>query len=226
MSNYLTAVRLFEAGDLQAAEAAFRELLQADEQHAEARHLHAICLYRLERFEESIAGLDMLIAAHKGNADFLESRGVAYHRWGRNEEALADFEAALNLEPEKGYRYACRAWLRDKMGDVAGAVADYRKAIELDPDDDISQNNLELMEAKLGYQAKGMVRNRTSAHLSEAEIEAYREDYESRHVEPAPKVDAPRNRFNDYLREMWRAVATSQGRKAFLAFVGRGFRQP
>jgi tetratricopeptide (TPR) repeat protein len=225
MSNFNSAVRLFEAGELQEAEAAFREVLQAEGHHAEARHFHAICLYRLERFEESIAGLDMLVDAHEGNADFLESRGVAYHRWGRNGEALADFEAALALEPNKGYRYACRAWIRDKMGDVAGAVADYRKAIDLDPDDDISQNNLELMEAKLGHQTKSMFRHRTAAHLSEEEIGAYREDFERRHTDMEEPGPSARPGFSDYLREMWRAIATAKGRQGLMAFFRRGFRQ-
>lgn len=226
MSNYEISVRLFEAGDMQAAEAAFREFLQTEDQHAEAVHLHAISLYRLERFEESITGLDRLIAAHKGNADFLESRGVAYHRWGRNTEALADFDAALALEPDKGYRHACRAWIRDKMGDTAGSVVDYKRAVELDPGDDISQNNLELMEAKMGYQTKSKFLQRTAAHLSEEEIDAYREDFEKGRALSEEQSPSKRIGFSDYLREMWQTMATAKGRRGLMAFFRKGFRQP
>jgi len=118
------------------------------------------------RPSDALACLDRVLRADIHNAIAHSERGVALFHLGRKAEALLAMDAALELEPHNPYRYASRAFLRDATGDLPGAIADYQQALALDPDDAVAQNNLGLLEEKLGYRESAQRRFQTADELA------------------------------------------------------------
>jgi Flp pilus assembly protein TadD len=76
-------------------------------------------------------------------------RGISHFHNKNVEAALKDMDKAVELDSDNPYRYSSRAFIRAEV-DVNGAMEDYEKAIELDPKDEISLNNLGLLQENAG----------------------------------------------------------------------------
>jgi tetratricopeptide (TPR) repeat protein len=64
------------------------------------RQALALCLFRLQRFEEAIPHFDAMIAAQPGFAQAHAARGASLEQLGRIEEAEAAFRRAHELAPD------------------------------------------------------------------------------------------------------------------------------
>ncbi len=204
--------------------------LQQQPHHPDFLFQKGIALSKAGRFTDSMEVWDGLVNAHGNVAEYWEERALVWHKTGRQAEALADFEKALALEPDNPYRYACRAYIKDKMGDVAGAVADYLQVVEMDPEDDVAQNNLELLQAKLAYLERQQQQFATPEHPTSEEIAAYAATYQasppkaSKTESPAA---APRSvSASDVLKEVAQVLVSREGWKDFWTFARNGFKLP
>ncbi len=188
------------------------ESLYADKKWAEAEQVFATLM------------ADRESSGVPADGDIIHDHAVCVFQLGRTKEALQAFDRAVGLEPDRAYRYASRAWIKAAMKDVDGAIADYKKALELDPEDAITLNNLGLLEEQYGMRKSAQEKFRRADTLmgilkdagvdppqtAEQQVEAI--------AEPGPEVPST----------LWRemsAVWTNPGqRKAFWAFVKKGFR--
>jgi tetratricopeptide (TPR) repeat protein len=96
---YLAGNRAFEDGDYAAAEAAYRDALEAAPQHIEALRGLALSLDRRRLHLRALATYDEAIAHEPRFGATYAHRGMLLDSLGRHEEALADYMRALELDP-------------------------------------------------------------------------------------------------------------------------------
>ncbi len=130
-----------------------------------------IQLLKSAQYEKAVNVFTKLINAGDNNARIYSERGVTYFHLKRFDLAIDDMDTAVNLEPNNGYRYASRAYIKGAAGDTKGGIEDYEKAIELDPYDDISYNNLGMLQEQLGYQRQSKSSFKTAAQISKDSAE-------------------------------------------------------
>jgi predicted TPR repeat methyltransferase len=98
-AHFLDGVRAFEAGDLVAAEAAFKASLQTLPGRPSTLMNLAATLTRTGRPAQALPLLDQALAAEPDSTEALCHRGAALAALGRAEPALAAYDDALRLQP-------------------------------------------------------------------------------------------------------------------------------
>jgi protein O-GlcNAc transferase len=142
---FAMAVQQHQAGKLAEAEQLYRQILQADPNHADAWHLLGLLASQVGNHNVAIGCIAKAAAL---NPDFAEAHynlGLAYHRLRRVEEAIACYSRAVELKP----------WLAEAQSNLGSAllelkrldeaVARYRKAVAIKPDS--AQEHLNLGNA-------------------------------------------------------------------------------
>ncbi len=230
MSTLLQIIQAIDEGRWQQALQWCDAQLQQQPQQPDYLFQKGIALSKAGRFAESLEVWNVLVDAHGNVAEYWEERALVWHKTGRNAAALADFEKAVQLEPDNPYRYACRAYIKDKLGDVAGAVADYLLVVEMDPADDVAQNNLELLQAKLAYLERQQQQFATPEHPTADEIAAYATTYQAAQpIVPETKgLTAGQQSVSPsaIIKEVAQVLVSKEGWKEFWAFARNGFKLP
>ena len=196
-------------------------------------------LLKSERFEDAIVIFTQLIGSDRNNAKFYCERGVTYMHLKRFDKAISDMDKAAELEPKNGYRFASRAFVKGAAGDVIGGIKDYEKAIELNPEDDISYNNLGLLQERLGYEKQSKRNFKEADNLSNVDSEFSKRlntngtnslgNSQILNTSTAPKVDlvnaAKKQKTNETSWGIIKSVFTSKrGLAEFVDFVKSGFK--
>lgn len=141
---------LFASGEFEKCEKLLRKQIPAQLEQPGITELYAYTLQKLGRFEEAMGHWNYLLSVDHMNPEYYSERGVCKFNLGFR-SALEDIEKALELDPENPYRYASKAYILDKTGHTEEAYHMYLKAAGMDPEDEITQNNLSIVEMKLGY---------------------------------------------------------------------------
>jgi tetratricopeptide (TPR) repeat protein len=97
--RFAEAKRLHQAGDVAGAAEAYRKILEADPQHADALHLSGVILQQQGRVAEAIARIGAAIELDPKRAGFRANLAVSLRAAGRGDEALAQLREAARLEP-------------------------------------------------------------------------------------------------------------------------------
>jgi tetratricopeptide (TPR) repeat protein len=90
---------LHRQGQVGAAEAAYREVLQVDSTNAIARHYLGVIAYQQQRFPEARELLEAALAGNEGIPDFHNNLGLVLHQQGELPLAIASFRRAAELNP-------------------------------------------------------------------------------------------------------------------------------
>ena len=136
------AMREHGAGQLRAAEAAYRDILKSDPQHADALHLLGVVLSQTSRTEEAILLIRRAISVNPDFAAFHANLGNALRAVGRLEEAVVSYRRALHLQPDYAEAYSNLGITLRDHNKLDEAVACCRTALQLDPDFSLAHNNL------------------------------------------------------------------------------------
>ena len=139
----------FEEENYSEAVKSLTNFLTKNINHADALFFRAICYRKLGDYKSSIIDFTAVLKKLPEEATIYSERGVSYFHNKQIDLSLKDMDKAVELEPNKAYRYSSRAFIK-AYKDVEGAIADYKKAIEIDPKDEISFNNLGLLEENSG----------------------------------------------------------------------------
>ena len=151
MSKRLQAGKdLLEKGQFEQAIKEFSIQISSSPEEIQAIYLRGVAFRKLGKLDSSLKDFNKAILINPKNPDLFSDRAIVYHLMSKSEEAIADMNTSVLLDDENGFRYSCRAYMRDLLGDNNGAIEDYNKAILLDPRDEVSQNNLGLLQEKLG----------------------------------------------------------------------------
>lgn len=127
------ALALFQAGRLDAAEAAFRAILARSPDDPQALHLLGIILARTGRVAEGLALLDRSVERAPRNPGFLNNRALVLSEAGRLDDAERDLRRALQAEPRFVAGLVHLGSILRRLGRAEEATAAFRRALTIDP---------------------------------------------------------------------------------------------
>ena len=133
---YAQALRHHQAGQLGAAEAAYRQILAADPRHSDSLHLLGVIAHQLGRHDQSAALIRQAIAlaGAAAPAPYHLNLGSALQGQGRLEEAAASLRRALVLKPDHVLALCNLGNVLIELGRFDQAIAQHQAALALNPD--------------------------------------------------------------------------------------------
>jgi tetratricopeptide (TPR) repeat protein len=111
-----------EASDRRGAEAAYRQVLALDPNHADAYLNLGALLCEGRRCDEAVMLYDEALRRHPDEALLHFNRAIALEDQGRPAEALASYHASLRLAPDLADAHYNAARLHEQLGDAKKAV--------------------------------------------------------------------------------------------------------
>ena len=129
------ALQLHRVGRIQEAEALYREVLNAQPNHAGAQHFLGLLLHQTNRRAQGLALIDRSVRSAKKNPDFLNNLGTVQLDHGLIDEAEKSFRRALLVEPNHSAAQANLASTLRQLGKFDAAVKIFRRAVDLNPYD-------------------------------------------------------------------------------------------
>jgi TolB-like protein/DNA-binding SARP family transcriptional activator len=117
--------------DKEAAERAYQRAIELDPNYAFGRHLHAIMLASVGRFEEAIAQRRIALELDPLNPHMNATLGDALVRAGRLSEALPYLRSALELDSTYWRAHRSLGDFHAAAGRIDEALAAYQRAVEL-----------------------------------------------------------------------------------------------
>jgi tetratricopeptide (TPR) repeat protein len=150
MEALAIAVSHHQAGRLDAAEQIYRQILQAEPDHADARHLLGVAAHQAGRHALAVECIGRAIALRPDEAHYHHNLGTAYRAMGRFDEAAACYRRALELEPDRAEAHQDLGDVLQEQGQPAAAVDCYQRALQLRPDYPQACHNLGTALLSLG----------------------------------------------------------------------------
>lgn len=150
------AVQFHRAGALDQAGAAYRQILEAAPNHAEARHLLGVVALQKEQLEVAITDLTRAVVLAPDNAVYHCRLGIAYSAACQAQEALARLETALSLNPDYPEAHNNIGTVLAALGRLDDAITHYEQAIQLQPQFPEAWNNLGVSLKDAGRQTEAV----------------------------------------------------------------------
>ncbi|MES2792023.1 MAG: tetratricopeptide repeat-containing glycosyltransferase family protein, partial [Planctomycetota bacterium] len=142
-SQILTdAVQQHQTGRLDLAEQLYRQILQAEPNHADAWHLLGVVSSQTGRHPAAVECLSKAISLNPRAAAFHGNLANVYSSMGKVDEAIKSFEQALRLKPDFIDALVNLGIARKDQGDLESAANSFRQAIRLKPDHATAHNSL------------------------------------------------------------------------------------
>jgi len=120
-------------GELDTAEALYRQILGINPGHFDALHLCGVLMQQRGRSREALELIGKALAANERGAAAHSNYGLVLAALGRNEEALASYDRALALKPDYAEALHNRGNALAALGRGAEALASFEAAIALRP---------------------------------------------------------------------------------------------
>jgi tetratricopeptide (TPR) repeat protein len=166
-------VRNHQAGRLNIAEQAYRQILAAEPNHPDALYLLGIIACQASRHEIAVEYIGRAIHRRPHVAVFHKTLGDAYYYLRRLPEAVASFGRALQLNPScPDTHNSLGAALKDQ-GHLEEAVASCRRALNLKPDLAPAHCNLGGVLCELGHLDEAVASCRRALVLKPDLVEAH-----------------------------------------------------
>jgi len=128
------AIRLYESGKTDEAEAVCRQILKEQTANANALQLLGVIAFRRRNYEEAEAIVLQAIAVNGQAAEYHNDLGNIYMARGKLELAEKCFRTAMELQPRYATPIASLGSLLAMRGEYQEAANSYQKALELAPD--------------------------------------------------------------------------------------------
>jgi protein O-GlcNAc transferase len=129
-----TALAQHQAGQVEAAEAGYRRILERLPSQPDALHFLGVLCHQTGRSPEAAELLRQAAAAAPSNPDVLSNLGLVLRATGRLEEARTALRQALALDAALPQAHNNLGGVLLDSGDAEGASASYREATRLAPD--------------------------------------------------------------------------------------------
>ncbi|MSQ71791.1 MAG: tetratricopeptide repeat protein [Betaproteobacteria bacterium] len=127
------AIDLHEAGDLAAAEACYRDILERDPGNARALHLRGLVAHQRDNQPNALALIEQAIAIDATDALFHFNRANVLLAMNQVEPALAACRAALNLRPHYPAALFNMARILEQTGDATASMGALVRVLEIEP---------------------------------------------------------------------------------------------
>jgi predicted O-linked N-acetylglucosamine transferase (SPINDLY family) len=135
------ALKSYQAGHFDKAEAFCRAVLHAKADHFDALCLLAVAQSRLGRLQDALASYDNALAIKPEHPEVLNNRGITLRQLKRFDEALANSDRALAIKPDYAEALNNRAIALRELKRFDEALASYDKALAIKPDYAEAWNN-------------------------------------------------------------------------------------
>jgi len=135
-------VRLHQAGRLAEAEAAYRQVLDAEPKHADSLHLLGVAATQRGQHEQAVELIGRAIAENGAMAPYHSNLGTSLRSLGRLAEAEASYRRAIELKPDYADAHNHLGTTLRDLGRTGEAEASFREALRLRPDYGDAYNNL------------------------------------------------------------------------------------
>lgn len=120
-----------EAGEWEAAEAAFRRAIEAEPRSALAYSKLGVALVNQRRLDDGEKAFARAVAVDPKYAPAWSNLGNVYRETGRSEQALDAYQRAITADPDYWVAHQNLGGLYRQMGRMSEAIASLRKATRL-----------------------------------------------------------------------------------------------
>lgn len=132
--KFEAAVQIHQAGNIDEAESAYREILELTVDHPGALNLLGALHHQKGDHEAAVEFLAKAIEIAPGNPDFYSNQGAAYFSLGRYDKAEECFQTALSSRPESALLNANMAGVLIEQKRLEAAYQFGLKAVKGEPD--------------------------------------------------------------------------------------------
>jgi predicted TPR repeat methyltransferase len=150
------AVALHRAGQTDRAEQAYRQILEAEPECADAWHLLGVLACQTGRPYPACGYIGHAIGLNPDASSYHNSLGAAYRALKRRDDALACYRRALDLKPDYPEAHNNLGVLSRELGNFDEAAASYRRAVELKADYAEAYSNLGIVLTEQGKTADAL----------------------------------------------------------------------
>lgn len=152
-------VKLYQAGQVEAARRDCATFLQTCPNSADGWHLLGLMAHHDRDLETAIAHYQKALKADATHLDTYNNLAVAFHEQGKLEEAIPHYQKALALKPDNPDAHNNYANALRERGQLDEAIYHYQQAIAARPEYADAYNNL-----GLAFYAKGDYANAATAY--------------------------------------------------------------
>jgi tetratricopeptide (TPR) repeat protein len=135
------AVALHGQGRLAEAERLYAQILAADPNQLDARHMLGVLRAQQGRNAEALELIAPVTAAQPGNALAWANHGNVLNALGRYDPALESFDRALALQPQQAEAWNNRGIALSRLGQLDAALESYDRALSVNPAFAMALNN-------------------------------------------------------------------------------------
>jgi len=136
------ALQHHRVGQLSAAEAIYRKILQLDSSHADSLHLLGVVAHQQGNHAEAVELISKAIIAYPSGASYYLNLGNALRSMGKLDEAIQAYRRSLALAPESFEAHVNLGNVLRMKGLVAEAIDSYKQSLALQADNPEAYNNL------------------------------------------------------------------------------------
>lgn len=136
------AMQYYQAGELYAAEAVCRKILEIHPNHSESLHLSGIIAHLTGRDETALHLIKKAIQNTSGISAYHNNLGEILRRQGKSAEAISSFQQALHLNPDDAKAHNNMGIAFKEQGRLDEAISSFQKALALKPDLAEALNNM------------------------------------------------------------------------------------
>ena len=136
------ALEHHKAGRLKEAEAAYRELLAREPEHADAWHWLGVMAFQAGRYGQAIELIERALARQPDYAEARNNLGLALRAAGHLDQAVAAYRQALAGLPDDAEVYNNLGIALSDQGEIDGAITALERAVALSPGFAEAHNNL------------------------------------------------------------------------------------
>jgi tetratricopeptide (TPR) repeat protein len=143
--TFAQALQLHQAGQLQQADALYRQVLTQQPKHADALHLRGVLAHQVHKHEVALEYINMAIAANDKNAIFYNNLAEVQTALKQYDRAVASYNQALAINPNLAEAYSGLGNVSKLQGNLHDAIANYQQAIALRPQYDAALAEMALV---------------------------------------------------------------------------------
>ena len=167
------ALRYHQEGHLAQAEQLYRQILQADPNHADAHHLLGVLAYQANRFDLAISLIQRAIELSPTAVPYHSNLGLALEGFGRRDSAIASYRHGLRLNPGDAAAIDNLGAALMRQGRFQEVVDECRRFLKVRPDTPQALQHLAHALSSIGQTEEAVAHFEQALHVNPRFVEAH-----------------------------------------------------